>query len=104
MGISLKSDTFKNALASKPNIVFIMLELMTVEQSTVYFYNEFINNYKDLISQFKNLPTQPRMVLLLPITPWVKDPDQIYNSTIKYQIIHRMQNVMAYQTNCKGLH
>jgi lysophospholipase L1-like esterase/pimeloyl-ACP methyl ester carboxylesterase len=61
-----KMTTFPAALASKPDIVIIMLGTNDTKPQNWRLKDHFAADYKDLIEQFKNLPAKPRIFIGLP--------------------------------------
>lgn len=91
---------FKKAIASNPDIVFIKLGTNDSKAINRPFLNEFENDYNDLIDSLRQLPSAPRIILLLPVPSFMKDSNQIYDPVIRQQIIPHIQNV-AYKTGCE---
>ena len=58
--------TFQQALASKPAIVTIMLGTNDTKPQNWKFKDEFIADYKDMISQFQALDTKPKIFVVRP--------------------------------------
>jgi acyl-CoA thioesterase-1 len=61
-----KQGRFKNALEFKPDIVVIMLGTNDTKPQNWKLKDEFVADYKNLIDQFKELPTHPRIFVCLP--------------------------------------
>ena len=91
---------YSNALKSNPNIVFIKLGTNDSKLINRPFYNEFKNDYKSLIQSFQELPSHPRIVLLLPLPSFLEDSSSIYDPIIKKQIIPKIQE-LAFETGCE---
>jgi acyl-CoA thioesterase I len=56
----------KQALADKPDIVIVMLGTNDTKPQNWKLKDQFIADYKDLIDQFKALPTKPRIFVCTP--------------------------------------
>lgn len=84
---------YKKALESKPDAVFIKLGTNDSKAINRPFYDEFENDYKDLIKSFQAGGANPRIVLLLPVPSFLKDSTSIYDPVIKSQIIPRVRKV-----------
>jgi acyl-CoA thioesterase-1 len=56
----------KQALASKPDIVIVMLGTNDTKPQNWKLKDQFVADYKDLIDQFKALPTNPRIFICTP--------------------------------------
>ncbi|QTE24040.1 GDSL-type esterase/lipase family protein [Polaribacter cellanae] len=94
-----KSDKYKEALAFKPDIVFIKLGTNDSKlQNRVHLKADFVNDYKELINSFKQRNKEARIVLLLPVPSYAKDTSRIWNPIIKNKIIPLTQKV-AFETN-----
>jgi lysophospholipase L1-like esterase/pimeloyl-ACP methyl ester carboxylesterase len=91
---------YSNALKSNPAIVFIKLGTNDSKLINRPYYNEFNSDYKSLILSFRQLPSHPRIVLLLPIPSFLEDSSSIFDPIIKNEIIPRIQQ-LAYETGCE---
>lgn len=88
-----KTQEYADALASKPNIVLIKLGTNDSKAINRPFYNEYENNYAELIESFKNLSTKPRIILLLPLPTFLTDSNSISNTVLLKNIIPMEQKV-----------
>jgi len=61
-----KQGAFKKALEFQPNIVVIKLGTNDTKPQNWKFKDEFVADYKDLMSQFAKLPSKPRFFLCRP--------------------------------------
>ena len=89
---------YKEALNSSPDIVLIKLgtnDTKLINRSSLHEYKE---NYKELIYAFRNLPSKPRVILLTPITIFVVDSTQIWDTVLTRSIIPFIQE-LAYEEN-----
>ena len=84
---------FSDALAFQPNIVFIMLGTNDSKKINRPFYNDFEQDYSDLIDSFRNQPDHPRVIMLLPIATFYPDSNQIYDPVIVQKIILMCEEV-----------
>lgn len=91
------TTAYKQALESKPNVVFIKLGTNDSKLINRPFYAEFERDYKELIKSFSESGNHPRIVLLLPIPSFLPDSNSIYDPVIKQQVIPRIKTV-AYET------
>jgi lysophospholipase L1-like esterase len=91
---------YSNALKSNPNIVFIKLGTNDSKLINRPFYDEFKKDYQSLIQSFRELPSHPRIVLLLPVPSFLEDSSSIYDPIIKKQIIPKIQE-LAFETGCE---
>jgi lysophospholipase L1-like esterase/dienelactone hydrolase len=88
-----KSKEFKEALSVAPDIVLIDLGGNDSKLINRVHLNEFENDYTDFITAFKQLPSNPRIILLSAMPSFVKDTTGIWDRTIKEQVNPRIQNV-----------
>lgn len=94
-----ESEKYKEALAFKPDIVYIKLGTNdSKQQNRVHLDSDFETDYKALIQSFKDKNKDVRVVLLLPVPSFYDDSTAIWNPVIKNQIIPKTQKV-AFDTN-----
>lgn len=91
-----QTKEYREALAYNPDIVFIKLGTNDSKAVNRPFYNEFVQDYKELVQSFQTLPSRPRVVLLLPVPSFLEDSNSIYNPVIKDKIAPMIQQV-AYE-------
>ncbi|MEO3403698.1 GDSL-type esterase/lipase family protein [Mucilaginibacter sp. CAU 1740] len=87
------TEAYQKALNSNPDIVFIDLGGNDAKAINRVHLDEYEKDYHDLIRSFAQLPSHPRIVLLLPIPSFQKDTNQIYDKVIVNSIIPKMRNV-----------
>jgi lysophospholipase L1-like esterase/pimeloyl-ACP methyl ester carboxylesterase len=89
----LQQPEFRDALKFVPDIV--LCELGTNDSKPQYRQNlsRFERDYEDLIRSFQQLPTKPRIVLLLPPPSFSTDTTGISNTAIRDSIIPRIQSI-----------
>lgn len=96
-----ETEQFSAALAFNPDLVFIKLGTNdTKPQNRIYLDSDFVEDYKNLISSFKNLPSQPRIVLLVPVPVFSTDTTGITSVILTKKIIPMVRQV-AYETGCE---
>jgi acyl-CoA thioesterase-1 len=61
-----KTGAFKKALASKANVVVIMLGTNDTKPQNWKFKDQFVADYKDLIGKFAALESKPKIYICLP--------------------------------------
>ncbi len=88
-----KEQAYHEALVFNPNIVFIMLGTNDSKKINRPFFNEFEQDYSDLIDSFRALPVHPRVIMLLPIATFYPDSNEIYDPVIVHQIIPMCEEV-----------
>ncbi len=84
---------YKQALESKPDIVFIKLGTNDSKAVNRPFLGEFKNDYEALIKSFTQLSSHPRIVLLLPLPSFKTDSNGIFDPVIKSKIVPFIQQV-----------
>lgn len=87
---------YQSALASQPDVVIIDLGGNDSKLINRTRLDPFEADYSALIQSFRQLPSHPRIVLLLPIPAYLADTTQINDRVIVRDIIPRIQWV-AYQ-------
>lgn len=87
------TQAYKLALQSRPDVVFIDLGGNDSKMVNRIHLDEYERDYHDMIQSFKQLPTHPRIVLLLPIPAFLADTNQIYDKVIVNDIISRIRQV-----------
>ena len=88
-----KTQAYQQALQSRPDVVFIDLGGNDSKLINRTHLKEFGQDYRDLIHSFAQLPSHPRIVLLLPIPAFLTDTNQIFDKVIVNDIIPRMRQV-----------
>jgi lysophospholipase L1-like esterase len=93
-----KTEEYKNALAFNPDIVFIKLGTNDTKYPNRTHFNEFKNDYFELISSFRNLKSNPRVIILLPL-PVYFEPDSVnINGNIIRDTLLPMIRQIAYES------
>ena len=87
------TEQYKNALKSRPDIVLIELGTNDSKLVNRIHINEFVTDYENMVKSFTNLPSHPRIILLLPVPSLSSDTAQIWDPVITKQIIPRIQQV-----------
>jgi lysophospholipase L1-like esterase len=85
------TGAYKTALKSDPNIVFIDLGGNDAKAINRPFYADLENDTRDMIRSFKNLPSKPRIVLLLPTPMFVTDTAGIYDPVCVKEVSPRLK-------------
>jgi lysophospholipase L1-like esterase len=97
-----KTNEYKEALRSNPDIVIIDLggnDSKLINRSRI---NEYEEDYRAMIKSFTDLPSHPRIILLLPVVSFVTDTTGIWDPVIVKNIIPKIKNV-AYQNKVEVL-
>ncbi|HEX8020868.1 GDSL-type esterase/lipase family protein [Mucilaginibacter sp.] len=87
------TKAYQQALQSKPDVVFVDLGGNDAKLINRVHLGEYEKDYHDLIQSFAQLPSHPRIVLLLPIPSFQADTNHIYDKTIVNSIIPKLRNV-----------
>ncbi|GAA4462668.1 hypothetical protein GCM10023189_39650 [Nibrella saemangeumensis] len=88
---------YQDALNSRPDIVTI--KLGTNDSRLPYrlqITDRFVADYQALIRSFKDLPSRPRIIVLLPVASYLTDTTRQIDAVITQQIIPRIRQV-AYE-------
>ncbi|HVY73179.1 MAG TPA: GDSL-type esterase/lipase family protein [Puia sp.] len=92
----IKTGACQQALASKPDIVFIMLGTNDTKARDSTLLQGFGADYTELVQSFRRLNTHPRVILLAPVTCFLQETGSLTDSVIQQKIIPGIQQV-AYQ-------
>jgi len=87
---------FQKALSLQPDIVFIDLGGNDSKLINRAHLNEFERDCRDMVSKFRELPSHPRVILLLPVVSFVQDTTDIWDPVIVNSVIPHTQQV-AYE-------
>jgi lysophospholipase L1-like esterase len=87
------TQAYQQALQSRPDVVFIDLGGNDSKVINRVHLNEYEQDYHDMIRSFAQLPSHPRIVLLLPIPAFLADTNQIYDKVIVNDIIPHIRRV-----------
>ncbi|MDG3581053.1 GDSL-type esterase/lipase family protein [Galbibacter pacificus] len=82
---------YREALISNPDIVVIDLGGNDSKQINRKYLGELYQDAVSLIKNFKKLKSTPRIIVLLPVTSFVKDKSGIWDPVINKQIIPSLQ-------------
>lgn len=97
-----KTDAYQSALKSNPDIVFIDLGGNDAKGINRTYYNEMTADCRDIIKNFADLPSKPRVILMLPLVSFEPDTNQIWDPVIVNRIIPCMRQA-AYEENVEVL-
>ena len=95
-----KTSAYQKALDFKPDWVFIKLGTNDTKPVNRVFLNEYVQDYKDLIASFRQLPSHPRVVLLLPVPVFSTDTTGITASVVREKLLPMIRQI-AYETGCE---
>jgi lysophospholipase L1-like esterase len=87
------TQAWQQALKSSPDVVFIDLGGNDSKLINRVYLNEYEQDYHDMIRSLAQLPSHPRIVLLLPIPAFLADTNQIYDKVIVNNIIPKIRQV-----------
>ena len=94
------STEYRQALDFQPDWVFIKLGTNDSKPINRIHLNEYEQDYKDLIASFQQLPSKPRVILLLPVPVFSTDTTGITASVVEKRILPGVRQV-AYETGCE---
>ncbi|MBN1844905.1 MAG: hypothetical protein JW810_04420 [Sedimentisphaerales bacterium] len=81
-----KQQAFADALAFRPDVVIIKLGTNDSKPQNWRYKDQFPSDYADLIDQFAQLPSRPRVFICLPV-PVFQDRWGITESIVRQEII-----------------
>jgi len=87
------TQAWQQALKSSPDVVFIDLGGNDSKLINRVYLNEYEQDYHDMIRSLSQLPSHPRIVLLLPIPAFLADTNQINDKVIVNNIIPKIRQV-----------
>lgn len=87
------TPAYQKALQSHPDIVFIDLGGNDSKLVNRIHLDEFEKDCNDMVQSFKQLPSHPRIILLLPFPSFEKDSASINDVIITSQIIPHIRKV-----------
>lgn len=85
------TTSYQQALRSNPDIVFIDLGGNDAKAVNRVYYNELVKDTRDMIRIFKDMPSNPRVILMLPTAFFVTDTNGIYDPVCRKEIAPRLQ-------------
>ncbi|MBD0777801.1 alpha-L-fucosidase [Maribacter sp. ANRC-HE7] len=92
-----KTDAYQKAMDFRPDWVFIKLGTNDTKPVNRVFLDEYVQDYKDLVASFKKLPSNPRVVLLLPVPVFSNDSTGITAQIVREKLLPMVREV-AYDT------
>jgi len=94
----MATATFQNALVFEPDIVIIMLGTNDAQPSLFPYNTTFVDDYKTLIGAFQNLPSNPKIWLVLPPPIFSNQSDRISPEYFEQTVLPNIKQV-AKETN-----
>jgi len=88
----MKTDAYKKALASRPDVVIILLGTNDTKPATWARKGVFVGIYKQLITSFQSLPSRPKVFICLP-PPAGPNDWGIRGNVVKTEVIPRIESV-----------
>jgi lysophospholipase L1-like esterase/dienelactone hydrolase len=85
-------DAYLQALRSNPDIVFIDLGGNDAKAINRPFYDELEQDTRDMIRSFKELPSKPRVILMLPTVFFETNKNEIYDPVSRNEVAPRLRN------------
>lgn len=96
------TDAYRKALASNPDIVFIDLGGNDAKAVNRPFYDDMVQDARDMIQSFRQLPSNPRVMLMLPTAFFEKDTMQIWDPVSRNRVTPLLRKA-AYEENIEVL-
>jgi lysophospholipase L1-like esterase len=93
-----KTKEYQQALKSAPDVVFIDLGGNDAKAINRPYLKEINQDCQDMIDAFRQLPSHPRVVVLLPVVSFVTDTTGIWDPAITKLVIPGLQQA-AYTKN-----
>ena len=87
----ISTEAYQEALRSNPDIVFIDLGGNDAKAVNRPFYEELEKDASEMISLFKKLESNPRVIVMLPTAFFVTDKDGIYDPVCRKEVTPRLQ-------------
>ncbi|MES2279405.1 MAG: GDSL-type esterase/lipase family protein [Bacteroidota bacterium] len=84
---------YQQALADNPDVVLIDLGGNDAKLINRVYLNEYEQDYHDMIRSFTQLPSHPRVILMLAMPSFVKDTSGIWDPVIIKQVNPHIQKV-----------
>ncbi|OQP61258.1 G-D-S-L family lipolytic protein [Niastella vici] len=89
----MATPAYQEALKSNPDIVTIKLGTNDSRLPYRLQIDSFMADYKTLVHSFQQLPSHPRIILLLPVTSYVTDTMKHIDAAITKLILPRIRQV-----------
>ena len=86
-----ETDAYREALNSQPDVVFIDLGGNDAKAVNRPYYDEMVSDARDMIRSFKDLPSKPRVILMLPTAFFVSDTEYIYDPVSRNEVTPRLR-------------
>ena len=96
------TSQYKQALQSNPDVVFIDLGGNDSKLINRPYLNEINQDCQDMITAFQQLPSHPRVIVLLPVVSFVTDTTGIWDPVIVHKIIPGLRQA-AYEKGVEVL-
>lgn len=96
------TPAYQEALKSNPDIVFIDLGGNDAKAVNRPFYDELENDAREMIRSFNELPSRPRVIVMLPTVFFETDTNGIYDPISRNEVTPRLREA-AYKENVEVL-
>lgn len=97
-----ETKEYKEALNSNPDIVFIDLGGNDSKLVNRKYLKEITADCRDMVIAFRNLPSQPRVIIMLPVVSFVTDTTGIWDPVIVNEVIPGLRQA-AYELDVEVL-
>tara|TARA_Y100001972_G_scaffold128883_1_gene192412 strand:+ start:2131 stop:3570 length:1440 start_codon:yes stop_codon:yes gene_type:complete len=96
-----ETNQYQEALDFNPDWVFIKLGTNDTKPfNRIHIEENFLEDYRDLVQSFGDLPSKPKVVLLLPVPVFREDTIAITARVVTDQVIP-LTRQLAYETGCE---
>jgi len=85
-------NQYQEALKSNPDVVFIDLGGNDSKLINRQYLNEMNHDCQDMIESFRQLPSHPEVVIMLPVVSFVTDSTGIWDPVIVGKVIPGLKN------------
>lgn len=82
-----KQRAFRKVLAFNPDVVVIKLGTNDTKPQNWRFNDEFVADYKDMIAQFRSLPSKPKIFILYPAPVMRQDQSGVNETRVQHLIL-----------------
>jgi lysophospholipase L1-like esterase/pimeloyl-ACP methyl ester carboxylesterase len=96
------TEAYRKALESNPDIVFIDLGGNDAKAVNRPFHDGLEADCREMIRTFRELPSHPRVIVMLPTAFFVKDENGIFDPVSRNQVTPRLQKA-AFEENVETI-
>ncbi|MDR1225067.1 MAG: GDSL-type esterase/lipase family protein, partial [Tannerella sp.] len=97
-----KTEAYQKALKSNPDIVFIDLGGNDAKAVNRPFYGELEQDCREMVRAFSDLPSHPRVIVVLPTAFFVKDENGIFDPVSRNEVTPHLRKA-AFEENVETI-